>query len=233
MGNKYVVELEDQMYVPNGNNTVSSDKMLYKVKGFNSLVFDEIGLSRLDNLDKYLKQSYSEGYKRGRQSGEVESSEKSNQSDYERGLSDAWEIVRRLILPKDCGCNNSLITVIRELFGNNVPGWQIRRIFMDYSIYDVKKRVDDYDSKISKVNESDTVIDEINVGDEIKLGDNKKGIVFAVDEDAVRGYLFPIQALQPIPFSIKNKPRLTTESSVKTGRSFPELLDILKQMEEK
>ena len=47
MNNKYEIELEE-MYVRNGSESVqNSPERLYRVKGFNSLVFDDEGLKRL------------------------------------------------------------------------------------------------------------------------------------------------------------------------------------------
>lgn len=44
---KYVIELEE-MYVRNGSESVqNSPERLYRVKGFNSLVFDDAGLKKL------------------------------------------------------------------------------------------------------------------------------------------------------------------------------------------
>ena len=44
---KYVIELEE-MYVRNGSERVqNSPERLYRVKGFNSLVFDDAGLKKL------------------------------------------------------------------------------------------------------------------------------------------------------------------------------------------
>lgn len=43
MGKKYIIELEDQPF----QKMEGTVKKLWRVKGFNSLVFDEVGLSKL------------------------------------------------------------------------------------------------------------------------------------------------------------------------------------------
>ena len=49
---KYIIEIED-IYVNNSNNSPDAPKHLYRVKGFNSLVFDEDALSKLESLQEY------------------------------------------------------------------------------------------------------------------------------------------------------------------------------------
>ncbi len=49
MGAKYVIELEDWPFVDSEGNR------LWKAKGFNSLVFDKNGLSKLTRLDDEIK----------------------------------------------------------------------------------------------------------------------------------------------------------------------------------
>ena len=45
MGKKYIIELEDANYV---NGSSYKDDILYRVKGFKSLVFDKEGLEKLE-----------------------------------------------------------------------------------------------------------------------------------------------------------------------------------------
>lgn len=45
MGKKYIIELEDASYV---NGSSYKDDILYRVKGFKSLVFDKEGLEKLE-----------------------------------------------------------------------------------------------------------------------------------------------------------------------------------------
>lgn len=60
---KYVIELEKSLLSTNGN-------LLFKVKGFNTLVFDENGLSKLEKLEDVIKEecdrARQEGFKEGK-----------------------------------------------------------------------------------------------------------------------------------------------------------------------
>lgn len=49
-GSKYIVEIED-VYV--SSDIDANPTHLYRIKGFNSLVFDETGLDKLKTLEEY------------------------------------------------------------------------------------------------------------------------------------------------------------------------------------
>ena len=74
VGNKYIIEIA-QEYVPDYPTKLCKDslaeapKKLYRVVGFNSLVFDEKGLSKLTPLDVALDYAYDTGYKEGIEEG--------------------------------------------------------------------------------------------------------------------------------------------------------------------
>ena len=67
-GDKFVIEIEAERL---------GDPILYRIKGFNTLVFDDGGL---DRLERYDDEKASADYNAG----------------YERGLADAWECVKSL-----------------------------------------------------------------------------------------------------------------------------------------
>lgn len=98
MGKKYIIELEDKPF-----NKGNGD-FLYRVKGFNSLVFDMTGIGKLTpytepDMEQVRKEGYEEGYENGFVAGHLKA-EKSGQSFYEdgykRGLADAWEAARKI-----------------------------------------------------------------------------------------------------------------------------------------
>lgn len=72
MGEKYVIELEDEVFY-NGELPFDGSETLYRVKGFRSLVFDQNGLER---LTPYI--------------------EPDDEGSYNRGLNDAWNCVQWL-----------------------------------------------------------------------------------------------------------------------------------------
>ena len=131
---------------------------------------------------------------------------------YRKGAEDAWELARRIICPPDC-CEDSISAHTKEIF--NKEGWEIRGIFTDLSYQEAK----------SKYNEWQKQKDEIHVGDEVEyVEDHRKKIVVtstysdgwfdAIDSN---GYLY-----------INRNPVMWK----KTGRHFPELIELLKKMGE-
>lgn len=69
VGKKYIIEIE-AMYGANAPKGMSGQTLppihLYRVKGFNSLVFDDEGLKRLEELDEdALVGNWERGYKQG------------------------------------------------------------------------------------------------------------------------------------------------------------------------
>ena len=55
---KYVIEVEEKISCNNG--------VLYRIKGFDSLVFTPLGLSKLIPIDEAIKEAYEEGYEDGK-----------------------------------------------------------------------------------------------------------------------------------------------------------------------
>ena len=64
VGDKFVIEIEG-IYENVLSNTFEVDisKQLYRIKGFESLVFDKNGLDKLENAKNSLPIPYSEAYK--------------------------------------------------------------------------------------------------------------------------------------------------------------------------
>lgn len=63
MGKKYVIELEDKAF-SQSEAPLTEDEMLYRVKGFRSLVFDKNGLDKLTPLKDEIKEHQTDGYAR-------------------------------------------------------------------------------------------------------------------------------------------------------------------------
>lgn len=90
MGKKYIIELEDENYHQYSDSEPSD--YLWRVKGFNALVFDEVGISKLTpytepDLEQVRKDAYEEGFDAGRTL---------NTGKYGKGLNDAWEAARKI-----------------------------------------------------------------------------------------------------------------------------------------
>ena len=93
MGKKYIIELEDKPF-HNGNGD-----FLYRVKGFNSLVFDMTGVGKLTpytepDLEQVRKEAFKNGYDAACKDIDIKS--KINAA-YRKGLEDAWEASRKVV----------------------------------------------------------------------------------------------------------------------------------------
>ena len=130
---KYIIEIEDEPFVR--LSALFGEEGLYRAKGFNSLVFDQVGLGKLTPLDKELEEAYLQGrhdaeqdlaraaYKEAYQNGYDEAKRiyqnPNAESDYQRGLDDAWEAARKICNePEDGGLPAGAVV---ELFGRNGP----------------------------------------------------------------------------------------------------------------
>ena len=99
MGDKYIIELEEKPFHDDNGD------FLYRVKGFNSLVFDMTGVGKLTpytvpDLEQVRKEAYEKGFDAGRML---------NTGKYEKGVNDAWEAARK-IWEYD-------MTILKEIFG--------------------------------------------------------------------------------------------------------------------
>ena len=105
MGKKYIIELEEAPFIQHFKN--GAWETIYRVKGFNSLVFDWNGLNMLTpytepDLNAIRKEAYDKGCetakheceqcRKVRADAEQELAEKA----YQRGLNDAWEAARKI-----------------------------------------------------------------------------------------------------------------------------------------
>lgn len=177
-GKKYVIELGDGFKL-NG-------KTLYPVKGFNSLVFDDFGLSKLPEFDaeierdkvydaafqagvdyQYSKDSESlnnmakrvaDEYEIGRRTGKQESDIR-----YAEGLVDMYNAVCAILLPSNK--NGLTDDEINHIFGTRI----ISNIFEMYEAADIIRMIKEYK-------------EEIRVGDEVKIiSDGIYGVVTNAD----------------------------------------------------
>ncbi len=217
MSKKYVIELEDDVFTNRDNPDDEDRCTLYRVKGFNSLVFDDNGVSRLSDLSKELDEvraaAYHEGYKRGVSSID-NNVPKDSRNYYLEGLNKMWDIVRRILISKENGCENSVMPELKSIF-NDIDNFQIRKIFMQLDPETVVARIDEYDGIQDPLLQKPEVI--INVGDQVDLGDGNLGVVFSVDEEFIRGYFYPDSALQPVPFVLNKDSEIKLTGKKITG----------------
>jgi len=114
VGDKFIIEIGGEYPenpFENGENG-KAPTILYKIKGFNSLVFDEKGLDRLEKAENLERLAYDRGYSKAEndyfKQTEVDA-ENTMQAGYEKGLSDAWECMKKIL--------DMTVSEQREVFG--------------------------------------------------------------------------------------------------------------------
>lgn len=119
MGKKYIIEVEDKPFELLSEDGFTSEK-LYRVKGFNSLVFDWNGLNMLtpytedsayahgyteaeskyrEIRDELEKQAHQRGYEEAYDTAYADAEEiyeSGKRAMYQKGLKDAWEAARKI-----------------------------------------------------------------------------------------------------------------------------------------
>lgn len=149
MGKKYIIELEEVPFIQHFDNGIG--ETIYRVKGFNSLVFDWNGLQMLTpytepDMEQVRKEGYEDGYENGFVAGHLKA-EKSGQSFYEdgyqRGLNDAWEAAR-WVTKNNAGKNF-------EAFGTHFTSEIVQKI----SVSKVIEKIRQYEQRQEEIIDSD------------------------------------------------------------------------------
>ena len=139
---KYIIEIEEKPLCVFDKDTQTFFPRLWRVKGFNSLVLDEEGLSRLEELNSdYINEHF----------GDLQDTA------YQRGLDDAWEAARKLF-PSMADSDIEKAFPIEWNNGgfNALMNLQPQEAIEKLKAYEEKQKADD----------------EIKVGDEVNwLGD--------------------------------------------------------------
>lgn len=160
-----------------------------------------------DVIETILADEYARGYDDGAFAG----ANTNNTRDYEKGLYDAWECARRIFVPANKG---------------GLSGREVKQIFNTYNIFDnysaseAITKIKEYEEKQKQPD------DEIKVGDEIySLDKNYRSVVTAIF-DTCRG-------VTAVFFTQNGKlAGELLENLHKTGRHFPQIAEVLKQMQE-
>lgn len=181
MGRKYIIELEDDPF----KQYTDVDEPLYRVKGFRSLVFDEVGVSKLEpyidrDIERIKKEAYDDGYKAAErkcveQLVQINKAQKADmeankEQAYQRGLSDAWKTAK-------------------EIIGMS---WELKKfIFGDYHL--LSNIFADFDplEAMMKLKVTENGKNPIRFGDEVTFSDGKKAFfVVEDDEHNTGGFVF-------------------------------------------
>ena len=139
MGKKFVIEFEEKPFYKMQRRGTSETEKLWRVKGFNSLVFDENGIKKLTTLEDTLDLDKLEVHMNGFDEG------------YDAGLRILWDGIRKVFDdPHDGGY-----------------AWnQLSQIFGDDWIHDVLslspseflKKISDYEEMMSEIKAGDEVV---------------------------------------------------------------------------
>lgn len=129
VGDKFIVEI-DSIY----NDEL---KELYKVKGFNSLVFDDNGLDKLEKYDEVNER--------------LELIEELKQEEYNRGLNDVWVLVNRML--SSTGYDGFTKKEFNEIFGKK----GLIHVLENEKPQEVLAKVEAYDNEHNEVKVGDVI----------------------------------------------------------------------------
>lgn len=234
---KYIIEIEDEPFGRNDDpNIPHGMDVLYKAKGFNSLVFDQFGLDKLTPLDKELKEAYLQGkhdaeqdlaraaydeaYQKGIYDGSLDVKERvegAYQKGFEAGSHEATTLEYQQGLDDAWGTIIKIALIPYAERSEIFDGLQdILSIMQKFSPSEVITKIKAY--------EESQKADEIKVGDEVEAFCGR-AIVFGTFTDT-KGEKF-CRYWYPSDDSF-NKDK--TENLKKTGRNYPQVAELLKAM---
>lgn len=124
---------------------------------------------------------------------------------YEDGLNEAWEAARTVV---DCK--------VPYDFWELGSGQSMLAVFKRYSAKEAIEKIREYEEKQKKAA-------EIKIGDEVTDNDGWKGVVT---------FISPNDRYLVVTLQDGNALRWKKESFKKTGRHFPQIEEVLKQMQE-
>ena len=164
MGKKYIIEMEDMMFHKTGES--GSETFLWRVKGFNSLVFDRAGIGKLTpytepDIEQVRKEAYDQGYYIGYR--------RYLNKSYEDGIKGSWDAARKIICEMDDEDR-------MKIFG----GDNLDYIFALSPTTVIKKL---------KAYEQEQEQEEIKVGDEFENGAGQKFVVLKMDGKEIDRYI--------------------------------------------
>ena len=181
-----------------------------------------IGLCReaMTNIWNAYDKGYKQGYKDGedieQKNGAITKAEVAKM-EYERGLNDAWEAARKIVLPSDC-YTNGLYGNMKEIFGLN--DYLARGVFTDFSASEAIAKIKEYEEKQEEQTKEE---EEFKVGDEV-ISDARRFVVLGIDASGWYNMWCLDNGL--------TYDNLCSKDLTKTGRSFPQLAELFKQMKE-
>ena len=163
----------------------------------------------IGNVKESIRNAYDKGYKQGVNDGSLDVKMRVDGA-YEKGLNDAWECARKIVLPTIYGGIPK-----KELKNMFTCGENELKIFNDFSISKVINKINEYEEK-------QKADDEIKVGDEVYL-------VYP----EYKRVIFRLRGVTALSMDEKGETWADDINTLhKTGRHFPQIAEVLKQLKE-
>lgn len=112
IGDRYIIEIDKTLTDSNCDNPV------YRIKGFNSLVFDQNGIDKLVKYDDCIKIDLAKAEKTGYEKGLAKNKEEDNE--IKVGDEVIWESGKGIVI--------SMETVVYSILMSNGSVWSVNRI---------------------------------------------------------------------------------------------------------
>lgn len=182
-----------------------------------------VGLCKeaMTNVRNAYDRGYKQGYKDGedieQKNGAVTKAEVAKM-EYERGLNDAWEAARRIMLCKSKGGLG--YEVVLKIFQRaDITGTEHFDILHEWPASEAVVKIKKYEEKQKQAEEKE----KFKVGDEV-ISDARRFIVLGIDASGWYNMWCLDNGL--------TYDNLCSKDLTKTGRSFPQLAELFKQMKE-
>lgn len=168
----------------------------------------KIMMNALEGVKAQIRKAYDKGYKDGKADTPFTDTEEAENKAYNRGLNTAWELVKRIeSTPEDGGLTNQQI---EDVFGQY---WSSYELYKSFSVDEAMGLMKRYEDK----RKQDA---EIKVGDEVRgIDSGKRAVILDKKYGLYRALAFD---------GIIHEG--TEEAFTKTGRTFPEIAEVLKEM---
>jgi hypothetical protein len=190
-----------------------------------------------------VRNAYDRGYKQGFKDGKTETVT----SSFEKGLNDAWEIARKIAKARSM---DKEMNEIYEIFGDDFYYMSLSAFFENYSIQEVMSKIKEYEENQKCKNcghypekgissnaicikcennnmyiekQKKPAKEEFKVGDEV-IADERRFVVLGIDD-------FKWYQLWCLDNGLAHD-NICSKDLKKTGRSFPQLAELFKQMKE-
>ena len=128
---------------------------------------------------------------------------------YKDGLEKAWEIAKRIFIPKLAYEKAYKRHELEIIFGKDIATFE----FTKMTVFEVMDKVELYEKQKAEK-------DKIKDGDEVRLDDGTKGVVVFSSTD---GHLNIVNAFGGIR-------SYNATEVIKTGRHFPQMVEMMKEM---